>query len=96
VYEIIPGGYTAKLQVLDVGLNHPFKFYYQEASQDFVRHWTLTHLPGDKPKPTREIIAGWISHGWSRIDKDMIQNTWRHCDYITMPTMNTDGNTIIL
>jgi hypothetical protein len=76
--------------VLDVGLNRPFKFYYQEASQEFVRTWAMTHLPGDKPKPTREIVAGWISHGWSHIDQDMIQNTWRHCDYIAMPSNSVD------
>jgi hypothetical protein len=33
--EIIPGGYTSKLQVMDVGLNRPFKFYYQEAAFAF-------------------------------------------------------------
>jgi hypothetical protein len=85
VFEIIPGGYTAKLQVLDVGLNRPFKFYYQEASQEFVRNWTMNHLPGEKPKPTRQIVAGWISHAWSHIDQDMIRNTWRRCDYIALP-----------
>jgi hypothetical protein len=46
ILEIIPGGYTSKLQVLDVGINRPFKYYYEEMSYDFVREWTAKNVPG--------------------------------------------------
>jgi hypothetical protein len=86
ILEIIPGGYTSKLQVLDVGINRSFKFYYGEASQEFVRQWTSANLPGVKAKPSRQNVAHWISYAWSHIDQEMIQNTWRHCDYVVKQT----------
>jgi hypothetical protein len=32
---IIPNGYTGKLQVLDVGINRPFKAYSKKCFQNF-------------------------------------------------------------
>ena len=38
--EYVPGGYTPKFQVMDVGINCPFKVHFQqsynEAQQDFI------------------------------------------------------------
>jgi hypothetical protein len=83
IVEIIPGGYTSKLQVCDVGVNRPFKHYYGEQSERFVCGWTNNHPPGEKPKPTRRDVAQWISHAWEKISSDTIMQTWRHIGYIS-------------
>jgi hypothetical protein len=80
--EIIPGGYTAKLQVLDVGINRPFKKYYEEASEEFVRRWVMKNAAGVKPKPSRVDVSHWIQDSWSRIKRESIMNTWRRIGYI--------------
>jgi hypothetical protein len=88
IYEIIPGGYTSKLQVLDVGINRPFKHYYKEASESFVRHWVNGHVPGEKPHPLRQDVAKWILHAWGKISKATIMSTWRHVGYIKTSDVN--------
>jgi hypothetical protein len=82
ILEIIPGGYTSKLQVLDVGVNRPFKHYYEDLSGQFVRKWIMEHPPGEKVKPTRQDVAHWVCNSWNNIPTDGIMNTWRHCGYI--------------
>jgi hypothetical protein len=82
ILEIIPGGYTSKLQVLDVGINRPFKHYYEDQSEQFVRKWTYQHPPGEKAKPTRQNVAHWVWNSWNSIKEDSILNTWQHCGYI--------------
>jgi hypothetical protein len=82
ILEIIPGGYTSKLQVLDVGINRPFKRYYEECSEEFVRKWTSKNPPGVKPKPSRVDVANWIDESWKKITRGTILNTWRHIGFI--------------
>jgi hypothetical protein len=103
ILEIIPGGYTSKLQVLDVGINRPFKYYYEEMSYDFVREWTAKNVPGEKPKPSRQDVAKWIQSAWSMISSDTIVRTWRRCEYVLedkvqsndTPTVNSDSSSTI-
>lgn len=73
--EIIPGGYTSKLQVLDVGLNKPFKGYVRECVEDFV---------DDAPagaKPKRQDVSHWIKNAWERLSPEMAINTWKRIGY---------------
>jgi hypothetical protein len=91
--EIIPGGYTSKLQVLDVGINRPFKHYYEDQSEQFVRKWTYDHPPGEKAKPTRQDVAHWVWNAWDSIKEDGIVNTWRHCGYINRNSDKTNTKT---
>ena len=52
----IPAGYTGKLQILDVGLNRPFKVYIRNCFDGFM----VEHV--DDPSsiiPKRQDVAGW-------------------------------------
>ena len=65
--EVIPGGYTSKLQVMDVGLNKPFKDRLRECVEEF----TLIAPIG--LKPTRKIVSKWIKK------KVLGQYSPKHC-----------------
>lgn len=55
--DFIPGGYTSKLQVLDVGINKPFKNYLTHDFED----WLLRNYYA---RPQREDVASWVKmHG---------------------------------
>ena len=73
--DFIPGGYTSKLQVLDVGVNKPFK--------DRIRHESDLFLSANSSnnKPSRQIVSHWIASSWNDIPTSTIVNTWRHIGY---------------
>ena len=77
IVEYIPGGYTSKLQVMDVGLNKSYKVGYNEAHFKWQREWVLSHPILIKPKPTRLDVSWWVANGWAQITQAMIFNTWR-------------------
>jgi hypothetical protein len=68
--DFIIGGYTSKLQVMDVGLNQPFKDEYWRQFEEFMV--TLTTA-----KPHRQDVAKWAWEVWGTINTNMILNTWR-------------------
>jgi hypothetical protein len=88
ILVVVPGGYTSKLQIMDVGINKPFKQYYEDSSEEFVRNWVYRHEAGVKPKPTRVDIAKWVSNAWNSITKATVMNTWRKCGYIDQCTVD--------
>jgi hypothetical protein len=57
IAEFVPPGYTAKPQVMDVGLNRPFKTYLSDQYQTFVKAFRDMHLPGVPIKPHRHDVA---------------------------------------
>jgi hypothetical protein len=69
--DFIPGGYTSKLQVLDVGINKPFKDRVREHYENYM----VMTVDG---KPKRQDVAHWIWDSWDDITDTMITNTWRH------------------
>lgn len=69
-YEYILPGYTPKLQVLDVGVNGPFKHYYKVLLNTFLNN---NNYVG---KITRERVAEWIVGAWDSITPETITNTW--------------------
>jgi hypothetical protein len=69
--HLIPGGYTSKLQVMDVGFNKSFKSHYR----DLYDEWFMQAPNGVKPK--REDVSVWISECWNRIPNTVAHNTWR-------------------
>lgn len=71
--EFIVGGYTSSLQVLDIGINKPFKGYMQQNFDEFMRMRSSR-----SSKPTRVDVAKWISSAWRSITVQTILNTWRH------------------
>jgi hypothetical protein len=70
--EYIPAGYTSRLQVMDVGLNKPFKDSCREEFERFVTYSAVNE------KPQRVTVAGWINTAWNNISDSTIKNTWRH------------------
>ncbi len=71
----IPRGYTGRLQVLDVGVNHPFKLYMREQNESF--------LGGGVRKVSHLHIIQWIIGSWRRMSAESITNTWRTVGYKT-------------
>ena len=76
--EIIPRGYTSKLQVMDVGLNRPFKKKFAEMGEEFVQHCVEYQLPGTKILIHRKDVSNWIRYAWNDLNKDIVLNTWKH------------------
>ena len=94
----IPGGYTSKLQTMDVGLNKPFK----TAVHDSYTAWFKTNhiaqrheqqrlqqehpdniIPLVKVKQKKHNVSEWIAISWyNNIKIEEIINTWRHIGFI--------------
>jgi hypothetical protein len=68
--DFIPAGYTSCLQVLDKGVNKPFKQFIQQQSIE----WLQSAPQG--AKPDRVTITNWVSTSWSRVSVEYITNTW--------------------
>jgi len=66
--DVIPGGYTGKIQILDKGINKPFKEKVQAADIE----WLLVN----NGKPKRKDVAMWIKQAWDQITVETITNTW--------------------
>lgn len=66
--DVIPGGYTGKMQILDKGINKPFKEKVQAAHIE----WVLVN----DGKPKRHDVARWIAQAWEGITVNTITNTW--------------------
>jgi DDE superfamily endonuclease len=64
--------WKSKLQVLDVGVNKPFKQYTRGEYVMFLQ--TRTH---PRQLPRRLDVANWIIHAWEQISVETILNTWR-------------------
>ena len=68
--EFIPGGYTWKLQVLDVGVNKPFKNHIQDSYN------TWFGLNNYDIKPQRSDVAHWVTALFDAVEKAIILKTW--------------------
>ena len=75
--DFIPGGYTGKLQVLDVGVNRPFK--------DFVREKYEQFMSQNDRKPSRLDVAQWVADAWKRVSMESIINTWASIGICALP-----------
>jgi DDE superfamily endonuclease len=73
--ETIPGGYTWKLQVMDVGINKPFKGQFR----DRFDHWDRNgiRVNGKKPPAKRHDVALLVRDSFNAITQATIENTWR-------------------
>ena len=58
--EYVPGGFTPKLQVMDVGINKPFKGAYRQQFEQFM-------VQSPTRKPCRQDVATWIDKAWQAI-----------------------------
>jgi DDE superfamily endonuclease len=73
--NFILGGYTSKLQVMDVGVNKPFKGYIRSEYERFM----LGNI--QNRKVTREDVAAWIAAAWDKVTVATITNTWQSIGY---------------
>jgi hypothetical protein len=69
---MIPPGYTSKLQVLDVGINKPFKDYVKECYLTFL----VENSGSEKVKVTRQHVATWVTNAWKKVKPESVTNTW--------------------
>ena len=67
--DFVIQGYTSKLQVLDVGINKPFKDYVKQCYEEFM-------VKNDGKKVSRLDVAKWVSTAWGKIHVESICNTW--------------------
>ena len=73
----IPKGYTGNLQVMDVGINKPFKNYVQDETDDWmVKHFN--DITEAFPSPSRQDISRRVLISWNQISPSTISNTWAH------------------
>ena len=82
--EFILAGYTSRLQVLDVGIDKPFKDYLRSAYEEYM----ITNS-GNKA-PSRLIVSQWIQTAWESIRDSSITNTWKGIGYIYNDPEATD------
>ena len=57
---LIPTGYTGKLQVLDVGLNKPFKMHVRNCFDECM----IRHEDEEKRIHSRIDISNWVRNEW--------------------------------
>ena len=74
---ILPGGSTSKIQVLDVGINKPFKDKFRTKWVN----WMATENQDNKKCVSRQMLAEWVSEIWESLDTTAIKNSWIHCGY---------------
>lgn len=73
--EVIRGGYTLKLQVMDVGLNKPFKHRIWGNVEFFM-------MENDhSAKPCQFDVSNWIAKSWNAVNSDCIQKTQHRIGY---------------
>jgi DDE superfamily endonuclease len=86
--DIIPAGYTSKLQPLDVGLNKPFKAYCRQSFERWL------HSRVDGAKPHRRDAAVWAASAWNRITVRTICKTWNHIGYTSQRIPDNDNGDV--
>jgi transposase-like protein len=74
--DFILGGYTSKLQILDVGVNKPFKGYVKKSYERFMVGNT------ERRKVTRLDVAKWVEEAWNQVTVETICNTWSSIGYV--------------
>jgi hypothetical protein len=73
----LPANSTSKVQILDVGVNKPFKNYYEQQKEE----WEISEDVDSKIP--RILAAKWIASAWEEITKDTIVNTARKIGFLT-------------
>jgi DDE superfamily endonuclease len=71
--ELLPAHSTSVLQVMDVGINKPFKNHVR----DEYDNWHENHGENGE-KVQRTDVSHWIETAWSKIRLDTILKTWQH------------------
>jgi hypothetical protein len=76
IIDYIPGGFTDRLQVMDVGINKPFKDFFADRFDSWLNE-NYTVPTANPPKPLRRNVALWVDIAWNSIMRETILKTWR-------------------
>jgi DDE superfamily endonuclease len=82
--DLIPGGFTSKLQPMDVEINKPFKNFICAHFHDWL-------VANRMMRPSRLDIAGWVSGAWGNLSASVIRNSFRGAGLIVASSAN-DGH----
>ena len=74
--DFILNQYTDKLQVLDVGVNKPFKQYIKQCFERFM----VNNIKNRKVN--RLDVAKWVAEAWENIAATTITNTWNSIGFV--------------
>ena len=74
--DFVIGGYTSQLQVMDVGINKPFKDNIQKCYEGWM------HENTENNKVLRLDVAKWIAAAWDGITTDSIVNRWAKIGFV--------------
>ena len=77
IVSILPGGSTSKLQVLDVGVNKPFKDHMRSKWMQFM----VNDNADNASVVTRSMIACWVVQSWSEIRASSIRRTFQRIGF---------------
>jgi len=86
--DFVIRGYTSKLQVLDVGINKPFKDYVKQSYEEFM-------VENNGRKLTRLDVARWIASAWEKIKTESICHTWESIGIFTSRIAEIDNTGIV-
>ncbi len=91
--KVIPGGYTSVLQVVDVGINKPFKDRFKSLFQE----WQLENYDANNavvPEPSRMEILQWVEASWNGISGESILNTYQHVGLAHASSLEEGAETV--
>jgi transposase-like protein len=86
--DLIPAGYTSRLQPMDVGTNKPFKGYVSDSFTD----WLIVNR---NKKPTRQDVAAWINSAWIRLSEDTVRSSFRGSGYYGKAFSDDDDESVL-
>jgi DDE superfamily endonuclease len=72
--ELLPAHSTSVLQVMDVGINKPFKNHLKNEYDK----WRIERIDDRNAKPFRWDVSQWIEKAWTNITATTINKTWKH------------------
>jgi hypothetical protein len=84
--EIVPGGYTGSVQILDKGINKSFKGYLREEFE-----WWMA-INGSRHHPNRGVVAQWVKVAWDKVTLATIVNTLQSVGHNEYEEGNEEGS----
>ena len=86
---LIPGGCTKYIQAPDVCWNKPFKSHIMELYDEWLASGVHEYTEaGNMKAAPRRLVVTWILQAWSRLDKTLVQKSFKSCGL----NLKTDGS----
>ena len=75
--SVIPGGCTKFLQLLNVCINKPFKAFFRELYDEWLRKKNFEYTKGGNIKaPSHLLQIQWVIEAWKKVSKDVVRNSF--------------------